>query len=220
MAGAVQEEEIYPAGDSGPQNCAPGGGPADNITGEGARWGALGDSWAQGAALTIEGFTEIFEMYYSKMFRYIFYKVGDYHASEDLCSMAFERAIANYAAYDPQRASVAVWLFAIARNAVADYHRDRKRHKLIPIEAVGDMASPGGPEESCIDLEKRRELRRALATLRKKERDIIALKYGAGLKNTEIAAITGRSASGVGVALSRSMKKLERFLSKGGYRNE
>ncbi|MDR0382189.1 MAG: sigma-70 family RNA polymerase sigma factor [Oscillospiraceae bacterium] len=178
------------------------------------------DEAPQRGALTVESFTEIFETYYDRIFRYIFCRVGDYHASEDLSSLVFERALVNRAAYAPQRAGLAVWLFAIAGNAVADYHRNRKKRGVFSLEVLGDVASPDNPEESCLTKEKHRELYRALAILREKERNIIALKYGAGLKNTEIAAMTGVSASNIGVVLSRSMRKLERFLSKGGCRNE
>jgi RNA polymerase sigma-70 factor (ECF subfamily) len=181
---------------------------------------AEGDDAPERGALTAESFTEIFETYYDKMFRYIYYRVGDYHAAEDLCGLAFERAIANYASYDPRKAGLAVWLFAIAGNAVTDYHRNRNKYKFLPLEVLGDVASPDDPEASHLTEERNRELRGALAKLRAKERNLIALKYGAGLKNTEIAALTGAGASNVGVVLSRGMKKLERFLSKGGYRNE
>jgi RNA polymerase sigma-70 factor (ECF subfamily) len=182
--------------------------------------GAEDDDAPERGALNAESFTEIFETYYDKMFRYVYCRVGDYHAAEDLCGLAFERAIANYAAYDSQKADLAVWLFAIAGNAVTDYHRKRSRYKLLPLDVLGEVASPCDPEASCLAEERNRELSDALARLRDKERNLIALKYGAGLKNTEIAALTGVSASNVGVALSRGMRKLERFLSRGGYLNE
>lgn len=60
-----------------------------------------------------------------------------------------------------------------------------------------------------MDSERSDRLNRALDTLSAKERNIIALKFGADLKNTEIARVTGISESNVGVILYRSMRKLK-----------
>ncbi|MDF9842089.1 MULTISPECIES: sigma-70 family RNA polymerase sigma factor [unclassified Paenibacillus] len=155
-------------------------------------------------------FTSIFEDYYSRIFNYTAYRVSCRYTAEDLTSQVFEKTWSKLHSYSPEKAPFEVWLFAIARNVVNDYYRSRKRNLLFPLEAVRELVSgKKTPDEQLLEGERNNRLGMALDTLTAKERNIVALKFGADLKNTEIASLTGISESNVGVILYRSMKKLK-----------
>ncbi|MBY0014392.1 sigma-70 family RNA polymerase sigma factor [Paenibacillus typhae] len=155
-------------------------------------------------------FTSIFEDYYPRIFNYTAYRVSCRYTAEDLTSQVFEKAWSRLHSYSPEKAPFEVWLFAIARNVVNDHYRSRKRNLFFPLEAVRELVSgKKTPDEQLLEGERNNRLGMALEILTAKERNIVALKFGADLKNTEIASLTGISESNVGVILYRSMKKLK-----------
>lgn len=159
----------------------------------------------------VEGlFTTIFETYYTRIFNYIAYRVTCRQTAEDLTSLVFEKLLSKLGSYSKNKAPFEVWLFAIARNAVNDYYRSLKRNRFFSLDAIRELiASNKEPEALLLEGERSDRLNQALDTLAPKERNIVALKFGADLKNKEIALITGMSESNVGVILYRSMRKLK-----------
>lgn len=155
-------------------------------------------------------FTEVFEAYYKRIFNYIAYRVDCRYTAEDLVSQVFEKTLSRLPGYSPEKAPLAVWLFAIARNVVNDYYRSRARQRFFSLDSLRELISGRKePEALMLDSERSGRLQQALDTLSAKERNLIAMKYGADLKNTEIAQITGMTESNVGVILYRSMRKLK-----------
>jgi RNA polymerase sigma-70 factor (TIGR02952 family) len=160
-------------------------------------------------------FKEIYEAYYKRVYNYISYRINNHHDTGDLVSQVFERVIQKYGAYDPGRSGFEAWLIGIARNAVTDYFRTQKKNFNVSLDHVlGFITGNSQPEEILVINESNASLVKALAKLSKKERHIVALKYAAELKNTDIAEVMGISDSNVGVILFRSLKKLRRELEK------
>lgn len=171
--------------------------------------------------ISVVKFDQIFDMYYKRVYKYICYRINNQHMAEDLCSQVFERVILKYNTFSPKKSSFEVWLFAIARNGVADYHRSNKKGFHISLDSILDRVSPNpSPEEIVITKDENRELFLALSKLREKERNIISMKFAAGLKNSEIASLLGVSASNISVVLYRSLKKLHKLLDMGGHQHE
>lgn len=155
-------------------------------------------------------FAAIFETYYKRIFNYIAYRVSCRYTAEDLASQVFEKTLSKLSGYSAEKAPLEVWLFAIARNVVNDYYRSRARNRFFSLDTLRELVSgKKEPEALILGSEQSDRLNQALATLSAKERNIIALKFGADLKNTEIARVTGISESNVGVILYRSMRKLK-----------
>jgi len=162
-----------------------------------------------------EEFTEIFLLYYKRVYNYTYYRVNSQEVSEDLTSQIFERIMINLNTYIKEKSKFEVWMFAIARNTINDYFRKQKRYKIISIDSILDLVSKDkGPEDLMINKEKNNKLMNALNVLDAKERNIIAYKFGANLKNTEIAKILNISESNVGVKLHRIMKRLKNEMEK------
>ena len=154
-------------------------------------------------------FAAIYDHYFPRVYNYVRYRVGDAETADDLTTQVFERALTHIGRYRPERAPFAAWLFAIARNAVSDHLRAQRRRRWLSLEVLRDRASRDPqPEEIAIRNETRDELLAAVARLSERERDLIGLKFAAGLTNRRIAEITGLSESNVGVILYRAVRRL------------
>ncbi|WP_353094155.1 sigma-70 family RNA polymerase sigma factor [Tissierella praeacuta] len=161
-------------------------------------------------------FTYVFETYYKRVYNYIYYRINAYHTAEDLTSQVFEKVMVKIDTYCEEKAQFEVWLFAIARNVVNDYFRDLKKCKLFSIDKIRDLISNKGTPEKIIEIEETTdELLKALKILDEREKNIVALKFGANLKNVEIAEVLDITESNVGVILYRTMKKLKSKLERG-----
>ena len=158
-----------------------------------------------GAAPT-EGFAELYERTFPRVYAYVASLLRDRSAAEDVTAQAFERAYRKRRSYRPTRGSMDAWLFGIARNAALDELRRRKRRASLE----GDPEDTGAPApEDHVELAVRREtVRAALAALDGQERDLIALKFAGGLSNGEIARVLRLSESNVGTRLHRTITKL------------
>ncbi|HEX4670144.1 MAG TPA: sigma-70 family RNA polymerase sigma factor [Solirubrobacterales bacterium] len=140
------------------------------------------------------------------VYAYVASLVRDPAAAEDVTATAFERAYRKRSRFDPSRGEPRAWLFGIARNAALDELRRRGRQAELAAEPVDLVTVPA--HESAEASERRLALTAALATLGTRERELIALKFFAGLANAEIAAVVGVSESNAGTKLHRAVSKL------------
>ena len=139
------------------------------------------------------GFEEVYRRYFRPLYAFIAMRVGNRAAAEDVTAQVFEKALKAFPAYDPGRAALSTWLFAIARNAVSDHFR-RQRPDEVELEE-GTATGGADPHAELEAAELRQELGQALGRLESREQEVVALKFGAGLTNRAIAgqlgAITG-----------------------------
>jgi RNA polymerase sigma-70 factor (ECF subfamily) len=151
---------------------------------------------------------QAFERYYPAIFRYFRYRGADADTANDLASETFERALNHITAFDPHRAQIQTWLFAIARNIAINHWKAESAHAAMPLE--DDLPTPDDlPLEQTIILEQDKTLiLLALQMLDERSREIVAFKFGGLLTNRQIAELTGLTESNVGVILYRSLLKL------------
>ncbi len=140
------------------------------------------------------------------VYAYVASLVRDAAAAEDVTATAFERAYCKRSRFDPSRGEPRAWLFGIARNAALDELRRRGRQAELVAEPADLSSAPA--HESTEASERRLALSAALDELEPRERELIALKFFAGLANTEIAAVVGVSESNAGTKLHRAVTKL------------
>jgi RNA polymerase sigma-70 factor, ECF subfamily len=167
---------------------------------------ALVEPLAPMAGSQTEGFAELYERTFPRVYAYVASLLRDRAAAEDVTAQAFERAYRKRRSYRAGRGTMEAWLFGIARNAALDELRRRKRRTRLE----GDPEDSGVPSsDDQVELALRREtLRAALGSLDGRERDLIALKFAGGLTNAEIGRILGMSESAVGTRLHRTITKL------------
>ncbi len=159
-------------------------------------------------------FAAIYDHYFPRVYNYARYRVGDAQTADDLTAQVFERVLVKIGEYRPERRPFAAWLFAIARNSVADHLRVQRRHPWLSLEAVRDRASAAPSPEVVVERDQgRSELLEAVARLSERERELVALKFAAGLTNRTIADLTGLSEGNVGVVLYRAMHRLRTVLA-------
>jgi RNA polymerase sigma-70 factor (ECF subfamily) len=140
------------------------------------------------------------------VYAYVASLVRDRAAAEEVTAAAFERAYRKRARFDPRRGERRAWLFGIARNAALDELRRRGRQAELAAEPVDLEAA--ALDETAAESERRLAVAAALRTLEPRERELIALKFFAGLTNAEIAAVVGVSESNAGTKLHRAVTKL------------
>jgi RNA polymerase sigma factor (sigma-70 family) len=143
------------------------------------------------------------------VFAYVATLLRDRGAAEDVTALAFERAFRRRRSFDAGRGSARAWLFGIARNAALDELRRRSRSAPLTAEPVA-----AGEDELDSAL-RRTAVRAALAELPARDREIVALKFHAGLDNGEIAAVLDLSPSNTGTRLHRALTKLREVLDDG-----
>lgn len=152
-----------------------------------------------------ERFEALYRSSRNDVYAYAFTLLRDRGAAEDVTGLAFERAYRRRRSFDRNRGEERAWLFGIVRNAALDELRRRRRVAALTVDPA-DTPS-GGEEETDLAL-RRAVVRDALATLPARDRELIALKFHAGLTNAEIARVVGVSESNAGTLLHRSMTKL------------
>jgi len=150
-----------------------------------------------------------------RVFNYLRYRGFDRATAEDLTSATFEKAWRARDRYRRDRAAVSTWLVAIARNVATDHLR-RARPEL-PLED-GFARDEATPETAALLDADRRRLSGLLAGLPERERELLALKYGAGETNRAIAKATGLGESNVGTILHRTVAELRARWNEGGTR--
>lgn len=144
----------------------------------------------------------------SRIYNYFLYKVYNRELAQDLSATTFERAWKNRSKYSTAIASPSTWLLSIARNVYREHLRKNKLTEPLPHDE--QLASNVDVEQSFQEKHDKERLQELLLKLPDREQDLIALKYGAGLTNREIAKITRLSESNVGSILHRTVKNLRK----------
>jgi len=156
---------------------------------------------------------ERFELLYRSsrddIFAYVATLLNDRAAAEDITALAFERAYRRRMTFDRRRGEERAWLFGIARNAALDELRRRKRVASLVVDPE-DVSETLEDDDGAEVALRRTAVRSALAELPARDREIIALKFHAGLRNTELARVLGVSETAAGTLLYRAMEKLRK----------
>jgi RNA polymerase sigma factor (sigma-70 family) len=163
---------------------------------------------ASTTAATAETFEELYRRTFPRVYAYVASLLRDRSAAEEVTAQAFERAYRKRHSFKRERGSADAWVFGIARNAALDELRRGKRRAAL--EAEPEDAAAVGADEHAENALLRETVRAALATLEPHERDLVALKFSAGLSNAEIARVTGASESNAGTRLHRVIEKLRK----------
>jgi RNA polymerase sigma factor (sigma-70 family) len=142
------------------------------------------------------------------VYAYVAGMLRDRSAAEEVTSQAFERAWRKRKQVDRKRGTPRAWLFGIARNAALDEMRRRGRITEHQAEAIDQVANPA---DAAVD---RAVLQQALEGLNGRERELVALKFFAGLSNAEIATVIRTSETNAGTRVHRVIEKLRRSIDE------
>ena len=152
-------------------------------------------------------FEELYRETRDALYAYVAGLLRDPQAAEDVTAQAFERAYRRRRSFNPRRGTRRAWLFGIARNAAIDELRRRSRQAELVADPADESAPPERGAEAAFQ---RAAVRSAIASLTARERELVALKFFAGLTNPELASVIGVSETNAGTRLHRVIEKLRR----------
>src|ERR671932_722871 len=113
-----------------------------------------------------DAFGVLYERYVDRIYAYVYYRTGDTREAEDLTARVFYRALAHIPEYNQRGAPFVAWLYRIAHNLVANWHRDKTRHPEVPLDALlPSRASEGAPHVTAERAEDERVLLEAIRRL-------------------------------------------------------
>ena len=162
-------------------------------------------------------FASMYEEHVWQVYGFLGYRLGSREDAEDLTQLTFERALKAWDRFDEERASASTWVMAIARNLLIDHYRSAGSGRERPIKSDQEdepALAIESPQESGLGISP--ELEEALNRLGQRQRELIALRFGADLTGPEIAEVTGLSLANVQQILSRSLRRLRTELDSAG----
>jgi RNA polymerase sigma-70 factor (ECF subfamily) len=141
-----------------------------------------------------------------RIYNFLRYRLGNEALAQDLTSRTFEKAWSDRDRYRRDLAGFSTWLLRIARNVAIDHYRTLHVHA--PLDEAAETPAEGTPEEEAVIRSNFERLSLLISQLTERERELLALKYGAGATNRAIADVTGLSESNVGNILHRAVQAL------------
>ncbi len=167
-----------------------------------------------------EAFGELYERYVDRIYHYIYHRVGNQHEAEDLTARVFFRVLKALPRYTDRGAPFAAWLYRIAHNLVANFHRDQSKR---PALSLDHMALPGpareAPERLAEQQDTERSLWHAIEELAEDRRQLLSLKFGEGLSNAQIGEVMGRTEGAVKSLYHRTLLSLRDEMVRRGFGN-
>src|SRR5689334_3257964 len=156
-----------------------------------------------------DAFGLLYERYIDRIFNYVYYRTGNLHDAEDLTARVFQRAMNHIQNYTDRGVPFSAWLYRIAHNLVANWHRDRSRRQEIPINDVPVLPSKGDhPERNLVRSQEQDALLRFIRRLPGERQNLLILKFVENMSNAEIGAIMGRSEGAVKSLYHRTLLAL------------
>jgi RNA polymerase sigma-70 factor (ECF subfamily) len=161
----------------------------------------------------------LYERYFDRIYRYIYLKLGDPTEAEDLCEQVFVKMIESIGSFQWQGSNFASWLYRIAHNQVVDILRRYSRRPQVSLEPVGDtlQSERDDPHHMAEQSDFRAHLAEAMTGLTELQAQVIALKFGAGLTNAEVAVLLDRTEGAVKALQFSALQNLQKILSRKGY---
>ena len=156
-----------------------------------------------------EAFGKLYEEYVERIFNYVYYRTGNQHDAEDLTARVFFRAMRRIPQYQERGLPVSAWLYRIAHNLVANWHRDRGRRPEISLdEGFTAVTHSEHPEITLLQVEEQDYLLRILRDLPPERQQLIILKFVEHMSNAEIGQIMGRTEGAVKSLYHRTLLTL------------
>jgi RNA polymerase sigma-70 factor (ECF subfamily) len=157
----------------------------------------------------LDAFGVLYEKYVERIFNYVYYRTGNVHDAEDLSARVFYRALHHIHTYTDRGVPFSAWLYRIAHNLVANWHRDRSRHQEIPLSDAPTIHYKGEPPEVAVmQTQERDALLRLIRQLPSERQHLLILKFLEHMSNAEIGETMGRSEGAVKSLYHRTLLAL------------
>jgi RNA polymerase sigma-70 factor (ECF subfamily) len=165
----------------------------------------------EAAKTDIAAFGQLYNKYFDKIYNYIFAMLHDHQASEDVVSLAFEKALNAISTYEDRGFSFGAWLYRIARNCALDYIDQQKKLTHFDSEEVL-ISDTQNTENTADELIRKEELWAAIMKLEEHYREVVILRYIDGYSIIETVNITGKTEDAIKSICKRALKILKDHL--------
>lgn len=163
-------------------------------------------------------FGELYECYVDRVYAYIYHRVGNAQDAEDLTARTFYRALDRLETYEHRGLPFSAWLFRIAHNLVANWHRDHSRRRFLSLDRLWSHSAEGRTPESVVEQEERHDaLWAAINRLPIDRRDLLLYKFSSRLSNVEIGQLMDKSESAIKSLYFRTLSTLRSDLEARGW---
>jgi len=180
----------------------------ENKTGAVTDVDLLIDGAANGNA---DAFGKLYDLHVERVYRHIYYRVGNTDDTEDLTQQVFLKAWKAIGRYKKTASPFLAWLMRISHNLVIDYYRTKKDMSYLDceLELKDSGASPGRLAEKRFD---QQQLRKIIMKLPEEQQQVILMSFIEGFSYTEIASALGKKEGNIRVIMHRALKKMRQML--------
>ncbi len=160
-------------------------------------------------------FGELYEKYVGRIYNYIYYRTGNEHDAEDLTARVFFRAMKRLPSYTDRGLPFSAWLYRIAHNLVANWHRDQSRRKVVPLdEYIVHGLQADAPEYASESREEKEHLFSVIRKLPAERQQLLILKFVEQMSNAEIGTVMNRSEGAIKSLYHRTLLNLREDLKR------
>jgi RNA polymerase sigma-70 factor (ECF subfamily) len=154
-------------------------------------------------------FGELYDKFATRIYNYVYYRTGSTQDAEDITSRVFFRAMRHITNYTDRGVPFSAWLYRIAHNLVANWHRDSSRHQEVELED-GYRANKGDehPEIALLESEEQNALMRLIRNLPEERQQLLILKFVEHMSNSEIGQIMDRTEGAIKSLYHRTLLSL------------
>ena len=161
-----------------------------------------------------EQFSQIYDQYIDKIYRFVYLKVNSQETAEDITSKVFLKGFETYKNQKDIK-NIGAFLYKIAGNAVVDHYREKGRTKTVSADASPEIADPGtSPQDKAILSADINTIKKSIQKLKKEHQDIIIWHYLEDMPIANIAKLLDKPAGTVRVILHRGLKELRDIIQE------
>ncbi|HLV43350.1 MAG TPA: sigma-70 family RNA polymerase sigma factor [Aggregatilineales bacterium] len=179
------------------------------------------DSLVELAKTDSTAFGELYNRYVDKIYSYVYYRTSNRQDAEDLTARVFHRALQHIHKYENRGLPFSAWLYRIAHNLVANWHRDHSRRQVFSLEKLWWRSHDGARPDEAVEAEvEREELWEAINRLPEERRNLLLYKLNTTLSNLEIGEMMNKSESAIKSLYFRTLSALRKDLEDRGWSSD
>ena len=162
--------------------------------------------------LSPEAWSAIYDTNFPKIYSYIYRRLEDHAAAEDLASQVFLEALRGIGGFRYRGVSLLAWLYRIAHNLACDHLKRNAAHKVVPLEN-GNHSHEPQVSDAAEQVDFWQDVSRALRRLPGDQQQVLILRFIEGLPTAAVAVIMGKRVGTVRVIQNRALGRMRRLLA-------
>ena len=158
-----------------------------------------------------DDFGRLYDLHVERVYRHIYYRVGNNGDAEDLTQQVFIKAWEAIRRYKKTAAPFLAWLMRISHNLVVDFYRSKKDTTFLDNELVIEDSTPG-PEQLVEEKYDQQQIRKVILQLPEDQQQVVLMSFIEGFSYSEIATAIGKKEGNIRVIVHRALKRMRQIL--------